>query len=220
MAPSSFPSSLERTVASALLLLSVSDQPPSLTSPLFDTDGELLLKSKSSSRDEESVSLLSSGDSKRCVSTVTSEDASSSEIRAHKLRIIAVKFTADKPPPSLQPTEKTTASSGSLSTEAGSCLSSTASPVSSSQSRYWVAARGKPRVRRTSSGPSHIERRAEAILKLLSSHGFSSEIKIRQALGDSPDTSKALRMLLKSDEVKRLGTGGRQDPYIYMIASI
>lgn len=56
----------------------------------FDTDGELLLKSKSSSRDEESVSLLSSGDSKRCVSTVTSEDASSSEIRAHKLRIIAV----------------------------------------------------------------------------------------------------------------------------------
>ncbi|KAK9178301.1 hypothetical protein WN943_027491 [Citrus x changshan-huyou] len=50
----------------------------------------MLLKSKSSSRDEESVSLLSSGDSKRCVSTVTSEYASSSEIRAHKLRIIAV----------------------------------------------------------------------------------------------------------------------------------
>ncbi|KAK9178307.1 hypothetical protein WN943_027497 [Citrus x changshan-huyou] len=229
MAPSSFPSPLERTVASALLLLSVSDQPPSLSSPLFDTDGELLLKSKSSSRDEESVSLLSSGDSKRCVSTVTSEYASSSEIRAHKLRIIAVvarchevklkvmrksrskmsqKFKADKPPPSPQPTEKTTASSGSLSTEAGSCLSSTASAVSSSQSRYSVAARGKPRVRRTSSGPSHIERRAEAILKLLSSHGCSSEIKIRHALGDSPDTSKALRMLLRSDEVKRSGTGG------------
>ena len=56
----------------------------------FDTDGELLLKSKSSSRDEESVSLLSSGDSKPCVSTVTSEYASSCEIRAQKLRIIAV----------------------------------------------------------------------------------------------------------------------------------
>ncbi|KAH9648307.1 hypothetical protein KPL70_025532 [Citrus sinensis] len=241
MAPSSFPSPLERTVASALLLLSVSNQSPSLSSPLFDTDGELLLKSKSSSRDEESVSLLSSGDSKRCVSTVTSEDASSSEIRAHKLRIIAVvarchevklkvmrksrskmsqKFKADKPPPSRQLTEKTTASSGSLSTEAGSCLSSTASAVSSSQSRYSVGARGKPRVRRTSSGPSHIERRAEAILKLLSSHGCSSEIKIRQALGDSPDTSKALRMLLRSDEVKRSGTGGRQDPYIYKIVSV
>ncbi|XP_052289878.1 uncharacterized protein LOC107178523 [Citrus sinensis] len=209
-----------------------------LTLIKFDTDGELLLKSKSSSRDEESVSLLSSGDSKRCVSTVTSEDASSSEIRAHKLRIIAVvarchevklkvmrksrskmsqKFKADKPPPSRQLTEKTTASSGSLSTEAGSCLSSTASAVSSSQSRYSVGARGKPRVRRTSSGPSHIERRAEAILKLLSSHGCSSEIKIRQALGDSPDTSKALRMLLRSDEVKRSGTGGRQDPYIYKV---
>ena len=104
------------------------------------------------------------------------------------------KFKADKPPPSPQPTEKTTASSGSLSTEAGSCLSSSASAVSSSQSRYSVAAPGKPRVRRTSSGPSHIERRAEAILKLLSSHGCSSEIKIRHALGDSPDTSKALRM--------------------------
>lgn len=41
---------------------------------------------------------------------------------------------------------------------------------------------------------AHMRRRAEAILKVLSSHGCASEVRIRQLLGDSPDTSKALRM--------------------------
>lgn len=42
-------------------------------------------------------------------------------------------------------------------------------------------------------GSAHIRRRGEAILKFLS-QGSASEVKIRQVLGDSPDTSKALRM--------------------------
>lgn len=42
-------------------------------------------------------------------------------------------------------------------------------------------------------GSAHICRRAEAILKFLA-NGSASEVKIRQVLGDSPDTSKALRM--------------------------
>lgn len=41
---------------------------------------------------------------------------------------------------------------------------------------------------------AHMRRRAEAILKVLSSHGCASEVRIRELLGDSPDTSKALRM--------------------------
>nr|KYP33896.1 hypothetical protein KK1_045204 [Cajanus cajan] len=36
-------------------------------------------------------------------------------------------------------------------------------------------------------------------------------------LGDSPDTSKALRMLLRVDAVKRSGSGGRHDPYVYTV---
>ncbi|EPS68497.1 hypothetical protein M569_06276, partial [Genlisea aurea] len=61
-----------------------------------------------------------------------------------------------------------------------------------------------------------MENRAEAILRILLT-GKTSEVKIRQLLGDSPSTSKALRMLLKLDEVKRVGAGGRHDPYIYMV---
>ncbi|KAJ0042637.1 hypothetical protein Pint_17894 [Pistacia integerrima] len=249
-----FPSPLELTVASALLLLSSPDQqpPPSHSSPQFDTDGELLLKSKSYS-DEESVSMneslaSTSSGSKRSASWLTSE-ASSDEIRAHQLRIIAVvarchemklkvysslwfslsvlrksrskisrKITVAKPPP---PTVKSV-SSESLSTEVGSSLSSSASAVTSvrspcvSERRQMMVAREKPK--RKTGGSTHIQRRADAILKLLSSGGCSSETRIRRFLGDSPDTSKALRMLLKLDEVKRSGTGGRQDPYIYTIA--
>jgi hypothetical protein len=42
-------------------------------------------------------------------------------------------------------------------------------------------------------GTPHLRRRGEVILKLLS-HGGSSEGRIREMIGDSPDTSKALRM--------------------------
>ncbi|XP_019251593.1 PREDICTED: uncharacterized protein LOC109230574 [Nicotiana attenuata] len=64
---------------------------------------------------------------------------------------------------------------------------------------------------------AHMRRRAEAILKVLTCHGCASEVRIRQLLGDSPDTSKALRILLRLDEVKRTGAGGRTDPYVYVI---
>lgn len=43
------------------------------------------------------------------------------------------------------------------------------------------------------SGSSYMRRQAEKILDFLS-RGSSSEVRIRQVLGDSPDTSKALRM--------------------------
>ncbi|KAG5609342.1 hypothetical protein H5410_020623 [Solanum commersonii] len=64
---------------------------------------------------------------------------------------------------------------------------------------------------------ANMQRRAEAILKVLSSHGCASEVRIRQLLGDSPDTSKALRILLRLEEVKRTGAGGRTDPYVYVV---
>ncbi|CAA6668968.1 unnamed protein product [Spirodela intermedia] len=63
--------------------------------------------------------------------------------------------------------------------------------------------------------------RAEAILDFLWEKGCTSEVKIRAVLGDSPDTSKALRMsvqLVKLDQVKRSGTGGRQNPFLYWVS--
>ncbi|GMY18838.1 hypothetical protein FCV25MIE_14077 [Fagus crenata] len=62
----------------------------------------------------------------------------------------------------------------------------------------------------------HFSRRADAILKFLSG-GCYLEAEIRRNLGDNPDTSKALRMLLEFGKVKRSGEGGRQDPYIYTV---
>ncbi|XP_049342624.1 uncharacterized protein LOC125806912 [Solanum verrucosum] len=64
--------------------------------------------------------------------------------------------------------------------------------------------------------PPYLRRRAEAILRVLS-HGSISEIKIRQLIGNSPDTSKALRMLLRQGKVKRSGAGGSSDPYTYVV---
>ncbi|XP_057426076.1 uncharacterized protein LOC130719464 [Lotus japonicus] len=119
----------------------------------------------------------------------------------------------------------------SVSGEATSCLSSSSSGISSARSlRYANRSRvaditsarvapllpATPRpVKKVASSP-HLRRRGEAILKLLS-HGGWSEVRIRQMLGDSPDTSKALRMLLRVNAVKRSGSGGRHDPFVYTI---
>ncbi|MQL77529.1 hypothetical protein Taro_009927, partial [Colocasia esculenta] len=64
-------------------------------------------------------------------------------------------------------------------------------------------------------GSRGVRLRAKAIMEFLSERGCTSEVRIRAAIGDSPDTSKALRMLLKLDQVKRSGTGGRPDPFLY-----
>ena len=88
--------------------------------------------------------------------------------------------------------------SESASIDGGSCLSSSTSVYSSARSQnVRKGGRDEPRrknVRSVYGGYNHIERQADAILKLLSSSGCSSEVKIRRVLGDSPDTSKALRM--------------------------
>lgn len=45
---------------------------------------------------------------------------------------------------------------------------------------------------------------------LLSSH-------CRNAFGNNPDTSKALRFLVAEDRIVRAGAGGRKDPYSYVV---
>ncbi|KAE8671688.1 Detected protein of unknown function [Hibiscus syriacus] len=78
--------------------------------------------------------------------------------------------------------------------ETTSCLSSSSSSgISSARSQRKTNKAEKIQRKRRSSGSNHMRRRAEAILKLLSG-GCFSEVNIRRVLGDSPDTSKALRM--------------------------
>ncbi|CDP19202.1 unnamed protein product [Coffea canephora] len=121
-------------------------------------------------------------------------------------------------------------SSASVSASASSCLSSGSSSVISSAGssgnvmmkmrgggRGFVTPPAKDPKRKPILGSTHMRRRAEAILKVLSSHGRASEVKIRELLGDSPSTSKALRILLNLEQVKRSGAGGRTDPYVYMV---
>ncbi|CAO2831740.1 unnamed protein product [Amaranthus hypochondriacus] len=133
--------------------------------------------------------------------------------------------TWSKLPPKTPKTVSTSLVGGTTITES-SCLSSGGSnEISSSRKgRKKVGSLTKTTVtekkrRRRGTGISHLSRKAEGIRKLLSSQGSFSEVRIRQLLGDSPDTSKALRMLLRKEEVKRSGVGGRLDPFIYTIAA-
>ncbi|KAK3127903.1 hypothetical protein QOZ80_7AG0579930 [Eleusine coracana subsp. coracana] len=63
--------------------------------------------------------------------------------------------------------------------------------------------------------------RADAIMQLLSRPQAvpATETAIRAAVGDNGGTSKALRWLLKQKGgLRRTGTGGIADPYLYMVA--
>ncbi|XP_030518361.2 uncharacterized protein LOC115731827 [Rhodamnia argentea] len=231
-----FPCSLERTAASALLLLSA--RPPSLSPPLPCED-VAVDPIKEGSAGSGSTLSLDSADSKSCLSSKTS-DVSPEGFQARQLRIIAVaaRFHEFKLQVARRARSKiikisddwksntcktvSTSSSEFESTKAASGITSTSSEGSSAQN-FGVQKFKKKReeahcevLSRKRPGATHMRRRADAILNFLS-EGCASEVKIRQVLGDSPDTSKALRMLLKLDEVKRSGTGGRHHPYIYEV---
>ncbi|XP_062115184.1 uncharacterized protein LOC133829479 [Humulus lupulus] len=231
-----FPCPRERVAASALLLLSTMPPLPSssLSSSMFVfefKDEESNLSSDVHSKIKSWSGSLFSTDSKSCDSSI-STDRSTEEISTRSTRIVPVasgwnemKFKALRKNRSKihksstrwkfssgESSMMTSSASGSADI---SCQSSSTicSADSSAGSRYTTFGKGRTHV-----GSAHIRRRADGILNMLSD-GCYSEVRIRQVLGDSPDTSKALRMLLKLEEVSRSGTGGRQDPYIYKIAS-
>ncbi|XP_023544086.1 uncharacterized protein LOC111803781 [Cucurbita pepo subsp. pepo] len=237
-----FPCALERTVASALLLLSTSPPPPPSPPPspsLPISQDEWLFEEKILGGKCSSEMSPFCDDSKSCSSVLTRSDESS-ETRAQELLLFStsayrdelklnvVRKSRSRPVRisgnrNLTPTDDVTLSSGSASSETTYCLSSSSSVDTSAPIRRLVTRAEKKLEmirhawRKKHVASAHMRRRAEAILSYLSG-GCSSEVKIRQVLGDSPDTSKALRMLLKLEEIKRSGTGGRQDPYIYTIA--
>ncbi|KAK4766764.1 hypothetical protein SAY87_008406 [Trapa incisa] len=232
MTATPFPCSLERTVASALLLLSSS---ASLSHSEIHADaGGAVVEGNQSF-----ITSLEPADSKSCSTSLISK-VPSDEIRAPKLRIIAVAAHRHEFKLQLTPRvrlnkswsinhresnfgEAFTKSIEFESEKDVSCLSSSSSGDSSAITQKL----NKGKAKQASAldkhsankpvGSAHIRRRADAILKFLAK-GSASEVKIRQVLGDSPDTSKALRILLKREEVTRSGRGGRHHPYIYTIA--
>ncbi|KAG6595668.1 hypothetical protein SDJN03_12221, partial [Cucurbita argyrosperma subsp. sororia] len=220
-----FPCSLERTVASALLLLSTSPPPPP-SPPVSVCQDEWL-----SEEDTIGGSFLREitvlyDYSKSCSSVLTRSDESSEtraeepllfstpayrdDLKLHVVRKSRSKLIRISENRNLTSTDDVTLSSGSVSSES-SCLSSSSSVVTSAPIHRLVTRAEKKLEmirhvwRKRHVATAHMRRRAEAILSYLSG-GCSSEVKIRQVLGDSPDTSKALRILLKLEEIKRSGT--------------
>ncbi|KAG6640927.1 hypothetical protein CIPAW_09G038000 [Carya illinoinensis] len=225
-----FPCPLERTVASALLLLSAIPPSPSLVSPPLIGSEERSLKDGRKTKscreslllsDSTAVSLKNKSRtvSMSCTSSLTSEGSSEDIVacrmrmiaamaRRHEMKVKIVRKSRSKIQYSscdqeISSDETVKMSPATVSTDA-SYLSSSSSPLSSGRShRSSYVTRGEKtqkrlattceEIRRKHVGSVHMRRRAEGILKLLS-RGCSSELKIRQLLGDSPDTSKALRM--------------------------
>ncbi|AEE79655.1 unnamed protein product [Arabidopsis thaliana] len=238
-----YPSVIERTVASSLLLLSYG---PVFFSPKrSESVEESSYVRKWCHEGSSNLSLmLGSSGSRSCGSALSSDGSfGMSEDREFKINYTGDPFrlmnfkTARKRRSQViwgsfnfKPTHLKmnpvcdVLSTCSVDSKDESCLSTGSSEVSSVESRIKVRnqksnekLRGGGKTMKESSRSSSIRRRAKDILEFLSSES-SSEVHIRQILGDSPDTSKALRMLLKMEEVKRFGTGGRLDPFIYKIA--
>ncbi|KAI3446477.1 hypothetical protein Pfo_003142 [Paulownia fortunei] len=213
-----FPSNLERTVASALLLLSSSpsESDNSCSPESLESSGFSALKSSGGSSiaeasvDEE----LSRAQQLTVVAFVSRFNELKLKI-ARKKRSKSIwishgkELKTSKPEPTSAPVSSESVSE-ITTTEASSCLSSSSRAQSFSNETNAADKLRKPVI------PGHMGHRAAAILRVLST-GSASEVRIRQLLGDSPSTSKALRMLLKLQEVKRFGAGGRTDPYIYMV---
>ncbi|KAK4281883.1 hypothetical protein QN277_013329 [Acacia crassicarpa] len=214
----------QTVASALLLLSSLPPSPSPLLTPTrtFDVDPSDSTPERTRSkscRDDSFVSI----DSKMSSSSLVSDDVSSEEIRGRRIRIFSavaryrqMKFKIARKSRSKimwvsnddvpKPNTSMASQVSEHTADASSCLSSGSSGISSARSLRYInrTRRGKmlgtlksnhaqhsKQKRVASSG--YMRRRAEAILKLLSG-GDSSEVRIRQLLGDSPDTSKALRM--------------------------
>ncbi|KAB8106665.1 hypothetical protein EE612_041112 [Oryza sativa] len=105
--------------------------------------------------------------------------------------------------------------------ERNSAVASEGSTVTGTASAGSTATSGRShRPPRASGGGDQLPRRADKIMKWLSRPGAvpATETTIRAAVGDNAGTSKALRLLLKRPGcLRRSGSGGRNDPYVYMV---
>ncbi|GER39899.1 SU(VAR)3-9 homolog 9 [Striga asiatica] len=213
----SFPSNLERTVVSSLLLLSKSESESSGSPESLGSSGFSTVKSTGGSAAAEACVDEESAPAQLLTVVTFVSESDDLEVKiVRKKRSETVCMSRSKKPKTSKaeltsPPSSSESVSGITSVEA-SCLSS------SSSAQSFCRQTKCDDNRRRSVGTGHLGRKSTAILGVLS-YRSASEVEIRHLLGDTPTTSKALRMLLKLQEVKRYGTGGRGDPYIYTIAN-
>ncbi|MCD9560670.1 hypothetical protein HAX54_019413 [Datura stramonium] len=212
-----FPSNGEREVASALLLLSAISQ-----SPLPKSNRKTEISRKVALNNSYSNAKSNSSASSILTSVDCSFGEARSQSRRMKMiaafrdQIMKLKvvrqrrsksfFISDcqqmsSGKPAMATTSRTTFSGFTMvSASSSSCVSTDSVFSGISSARSLAADKGSRRKRDSlltkelnPNAPPYLRRRAEAILRILS-HGSTSEIRIRQLIGNSPDTSKALRM--------------------------
>ncbi|GFP87746.1 hypothetical protein PHJA_000918300, partial [Phtheirospermum japonicum] len=121
------------------------------------------------------------------------QSSNSQIVRKKRSRTICVssgkKLKTGKPGPTSAPASSESVSGiTTVEAQTSSCLSCTSSAQSFSSETN--ADGDKPRKTEIQ---GHMGHKAAAVLRVLS-NGSASEVKIRKLLGDSPSTSKALRM--------------------------
>uniref|UniRef100_A0A7S0S294 HTH three-helical bundle domain-containing protein n=1 Tax=Chlamydomonas leiostraca TaxID=1034604 RepID=A0A7S0S294_9CHLO len=72
----------------------------------------------------------------------------------------------------------------------------------------------RPRRARDPATISKVQQCAIQIMRMIGTR-LMYERQIREALGNNPDTSKALRLLITQGKLTRMGAGGRGDPFAY-----
>ncbi|XP_051213984.1 uncharacterized protein [Lolium perenne] len=99
----------------------------------------------------------------------------------------------------------------------GSAITAATSAASAGSTATSGRCRRPPRA---SGAGGYLTERADAIMEWLSRPMAvpATEAAIRAAVCDNAKTSKAMRWLLKQERLRRAGTGGRFDPYVYMVA--
>ncbi|RLN33326.1 hypothetical protein C2845_PM03G14850 [Panicum miliaceum] len=110
--------------------------------------------------------------------------------------------------------------------ERSSAVASEGSTVTAAASAGSTATSGRcrrpPRASDCGGGGEKPPRRSDVIMQWFSrpQAGPATENDIRAAVGDNSGTSKAIRWLLKQEGgLRREGTGGPLDPYVYMVTS-
>ncbi|KAK9806076.1 hypothetical protein WJX72_000260 [[Myrmecia] bisecta] len=90
-----------------------------------------------------------------------------------------------------------------------------------------VASEPAPPAEQQAAGPlskveptSSVRQRAREIVALLAAEGKPTPERVfRKALGNSADSSKALRWLLTQSHVSKEGRGGKSDPFTYTLTA-
>ncbi|KAK4377942.1 hypothetical protein RND71_004238 [Anisodus tanguticus] len=190
-----FPSRGEREVASALLLLSTIS-----TSPLPISNSVTEISASNSKGKSSNSSILTVVDGSFVEARSQSRRLKMIRDQIMKLKVVRQRRSksffisecrqmSSGKPATATTSQTTFCRSTMISTSSSSCVSTD----SVFSARSLAADRLSRQKRDSLLMPAYLHRRSESVLRVLS-YGSASEVRIRQMIGNSPDTSKALRM--------------------------